>query len=649
MSNAVAAADGLRTAEALKAEGNAAFGKGNVEECLARYHAGVDALALAGAGEEATALRATLLSNMANALLSAKRWHEAAAAATKAVKELATIPAAAGSAALMAKARYRRASALHAGGRSFEALIDLLQIDCRHEPMAGMKREVARAVGLGDLDEAFGVAPSVGGFTAVALDDVPAGHVFFAEAQLVVGVDAAEGEDSASATTESRVRAFTQSLLEMRRSEDPKDQESFRRVGLEMAGSWPRQETDLPAEVRVSVRGAINDLFTAEERAAETEDGMAVSDAVALTALQCRYNCFHRGFFRTCALLNHSCDANAAMKYSPGRSLSLHAQLPDDANSTCIGVVSLVTCRKIRKGEQVTVKYLGDFDFILGVLPRRDLLRASWLFVCDCRRCKSDLEPTAQTEWMRCTAETSAAGEGCGGIVHLPVPPDTDTAVAHSLDDLERLCPQCGKKAAVSEELKRELHDVRLRTLNLVTDFQRPGFLLKDLHDAAVAQRERVARHCHEAHWLHALVVYQFCVLAQRRVEEVFAVALDGRLGYAAASAQLGLENYVAWPAGAKEMARPFRPDLDVLGWHVELERRLIPYYPEAQLWSLHVAIGRLAVLLALAHPTRLADVEDLIVRKAPQFSRTISTAALAALSKVFTSKQLRVVGKALK
>jgi hypothetical protein len=458
---------------------------------------------------------------------------------------------------------------------------------------------------------------------------------------------AAHDEDlsSASSTTESRVATFTRELLNMRRSSEEKQKAGFERVKKEMLGSWPREISDLPDSVLKSVREAIEGLFEPTE--VETQpDGASVKEEVTLIALQCRYNCFHRGFFRACALLNHSCDANAAMKYTPGRSLTAHADL-GDAAFTSLGVVSLVTCRKMKKGELIAVKYLGDFDFILGVLPRRDLLNASWLFVCNCGRCVADLQPGAQTEWVRCTAT-----ESCSGSVHLPVPAKTGTVVAKLADEFVRTCPECGKECRMIDGLIDAAHEVRLGTLQLSVEFHLPNSSLRDIHARAVELRRIVRRWCHDAHWLHTLVLYQTAILAQRRIDEAFNFATEenGRITPTIAAAQFGLDNFVPWRA-EEPAYRPLREEVDLLGWQTELERRLAPFYPEEQLWALHVAIGRLAVLLALAFPQKLPEAESLIVKKAVHFPRSVAARAVAALSRHpdLSAKQLRVVLKALK
>lgn len=635
--------------ETLKQAGNEAFATGDVATCIARYNEAIAALTAVEPSARtaaATQLLTTLHSNCANAHLQQEQWSDAAAAASAALAaaEVAGVE----HSAVVDKARLRRARATFELQMPFAALVDTLHAESLDSAGEKVRRDAARAVGLTDVDEAFALKRFMGGYTAIATQPIRSGTRIFNEAQLITAVhndDDATGDGSAATSTESLVAHFTKELLVLRRSSDTAQRALYARTLREMAGSWPRTLDDIPTTVRDATVEQIDQQLNDEERA-----DASTRDELLLIALQCRYNRFHSGFFRTCALINHACDANAAMKYMPGRSPSFHSDVDPTKISgfDSIGIVGLVACRDIRRDEVISVKYLNDFDFLLGVAARRELLYGSWLFECTCPRCVADDQPDVTCEMVRCTTA------GCGGFAHLPLWTLDDSPVARKAMGIKRPCSVCGAEQSLGEDRAKLLSDVRLQALRVQAEFaQMPIFSLSDLHARIATLRQTVAEHCHGDHWLHRVLLYVFCILAQRRVDECVEFFATGKIAVEAAAQQLGLDTF-RWEVDprTRRYVPHFADTIDVLGWLVELHARICDFYPDNQLWALHMSVCRAAALLAIARPDdMLPAAEALLAPRVRQLDRShcVAMHGLLQQSGRLSAKQLKPFSKLLK
>ena len=171
------------------------------------------------------------------------------------------------------------------------------------------------------------------------------------------------------------------------------------------------------------------------------------------------------------------------------------------------------------------------------------------------------------------------------------------------------------------------------------------------LHRNVYKVRAEIAKYCHKRHWLHTLCIYQFCVVAQRRVDQAFKeIAADPQVRPAIArhAAEFGLKNFDA-ASMAKDPIREPHAEIDALGLFLELEARMKPFYPDSQLWALHVAAGSVAVMIAALFPDRLDTVSPIICSKAVHFPTTMRASIRTVLKASGAStKQLRPIDRAL-
>ena len=90
-------------------------------------------------------------------------------------------------------------------------------------------------------------------------------------------------------------------------------------------------------------------------------------------------NSFGRGLRIETSRFNHSCQPNA----NP-----CHVYDQDQINHEQIRAIS-----DIKKGEEITISYLKEYDFLLRNRQfRQDHLHMGWFFICSCDLCKNEVE-----------------------------------------------------------------------------------------------------------------------------------------------------------------------------------------------------------------------------------------------------------------
>jgi len=90
-------------------------------------------------------------------------------------------------------------------------------------------------------------------------------------------------------------------------------------------------------------------------------------------------NSFGRGLRIETSRFNHSCQPNA----NP-----CHVYDQDQINHEQIRAIS-----DIKKGEEITISYLREYDFLLRNRQfRQDHLNMGWFFICSCDLCKNEVE-----------------------------------------------------------------------------------------------------------------------------------------------------------------------------------------------------------------------------------------------------------------
>ncbi|ESL06300.1 hypothetical protein TRSC58_06028 [Trypanosoma rangeli SC58] len=425
--------DRMQVAEALRQKGNTCFSSGDIDAAAAAYQEAIDLLSpkqkLDGEAEErgtrpltvdgAEGLLAILYSNLSN-VHHIKGKHDASLEAAR----QATLydPS-------FTKAWLRYIQGLRMAGYPFEAFVTLLHrlrplLRCGASSTALKHGKDDVAVVGAPLYEDLGlskVLPHIeldeyeGGLGLVARKAVEPNEVILVEKRFEPFFARLDLGAQSNLTTTRIVAYFATKMHPHQRS----NTETWVRLNKQFKGCWPRSPEDMLPDVRSELSHALRGELPAM-------DDDAFESLFAL-AVMCRYNCFYSGFFRACALANHSCLANAAMKYNP-----------EDET------VTLIAVRSISAGEFVNVKYLSDAHFLMGVGKRRECLR-SWLFWCKCDRCSTDNESFATQEQIQC-------GQ-CHGWTHLPL--TTECAVTRDRDPLlpqEKPCIHCGTIVAWSLE-----------------------------------------------------------------------------------------------------------------------------------------------------------------------------------------------------
>ncbi|CCW66079.1 unnamed protein product [Phytomonas sp. Hart1] len=256
-----------------------------------------------------------------------------------------------------------------------------------HILLKSIEKKLQDELGLSELSPGIELVPFMGGVTLVSRQSFSPGDVVFIEKKYPTPIEA-DLEIFADTVYGTKEIALHFAMLLSR--EQATESVAWRRLQKDFCGVWPRALEEVCEEVEAKVSGHLRAHLRPTSESAFRE--------LLVMALRCRYNCFHTGFFRGCALANHGCRANLAMKYDASR-----------------GVVTMRAVDHVAPGDALLVKYLDDVNFLFGVAHRRELLRA-WGFWCDCARCVRDCDPaTALHEFITCQA--------CGAFTHHPYSP----------------------------------------------------------------------------------------------------------------------------------------------------------------------------------------------------------------------------------
>eukprot|EP00743_Colponemidia_sp_Colp-15_P007686 GILK01008320.1.p1 GENE.GILK01008320.1~~GILK01008320.1.p1 ORF type:complete len:726 (+),score=73.14 GILK01008320.1:176-2353(+) len=440
-----------------------------------------------------------------------------------------------------------------------------------------------------------------GGLSTVAVLPITADQVIFTEKQFVhAQLDAkAPNQTLNELSSETLIKHFSDQLVAAVRLPKAEAKKLWTQLASVMRGSWPRNLNEISPplathfleELRTHHKKDIEEGFVVDEDAHEGTDGESSPKApnksaftvtlkeLAHMAVACRYNCFHSGFFRTCALANHSCNPNAAMKYIAAQNK-----------------VVMVAVRDIAPGEDITVKYLPDLEYVMGVSRRRELLYRSWLFWCDCDRCDADLfdKKNSKHEWIKC----QKCKDPVNGYAHLPnrglYSETADPSIPESSE-----CFGCGEAVTLSKEQTLQA----LQTVELLFNRVRDERLtLVAMGDALMESWNGAAALVHEEHWTHRVQLYCFCLVLGDMIQSSFNFV---------ASKQILPEECteVLFSFG---LAKVPNKGGDLLVALLELWRRIEPFYPSAQAWQLHLMITKLIVLnLMQPQKTAVMDYEE--------------------------------------
>lgn len=492
----------MDVAESLKDKGNAAFVDGDSAAALDHYRAAIAVLDGGAVDPGTTAsqpykdLKRNLYSNLSNVHLALKEYGESCRTAAKALEIDPWF--------VKASLRYVKARMLD--GYAFDAFVYALRhtraaVRQQREENAAAAKDAAQALheletqlsvslGISKLSSGFELVGFEHGVDMISRKHFSPGDVIFAEEKYKTTFDEASinaiSDDAANLSTESIVLRFAEHILAEQQA-NSKEWQSFKR---DFVGAWPRSIEDVSPLALQHVSDFIRPTFPTLDTAAFEE--------LLLVSLICRFNCFYTGFFRTCALANHSCNANIAMKYSP-------------ATQT----VTMTAVKEIQPGELMNVKYLNDAYFLLGLCKRRQLLQA-WLFWCRCPRCVDDNDAaTAVQEFVRCPK--------CAGYTHYPIPaPLCEWSSADPLVNANPPCPQCGEGVAWDEDKLQVFYALPDCQLDNASAQEAGAWLTGKLLTAHSLR-------LHPAHWIHRVLYYLFCLHLDSALQHHFGAIMRAR------------------------------------------------------------------------------------------------------------------------
>ncbi|KAF5223418.1 hypothetical protein ECC02_003437 [Trypanosoma cruzi] len=615
----------MQVAGALKQKGNACFNNGDIDGAAAAYQEAIGLLLqekkgknmpeekngvihdiVGGAGE----LLAVLYSNLSN-LYNIKGDYEVS---WKAAQQ-ATIydPT-------FAKGWLRYIQGRRMDGYPFEAFVTLLRRLrplLRNSPPSTLPKHIAGDVALVEapLYEDLGlsrVLPHIeldeyeGGVGIVARRAVKPNEIILVEKRFETFFAEMDLGAQSDLTTMGIVTHFANKMYPHQCSHS----ETWVRFNKQFKGCWPRRPEEISADVRSELSHAL--------RSQLPEMGDDDFESLFTLAVICRYNCFHSGFFRACALANHSCHANAAMKYNP-----------EDET------VTLIAVRPISAGDFVNVKYLSDAHFLMGVGKRREYLR-SWLFWCKCDRCSMDSENSATQEQIKCPH--------CLRYTHLPFTNEnTETKDHDPLLLPEKPCMHCGASVKWSEDSRAMVSQLVVSFNNItghVTYDRLMTWLLEGMRKISVIR-------VHPDHWLYRILFYFFCVPMTSIVNEgfeqfmamgwhsslvemlmrdvgirrLYIEAIHARTNEGECSKEKcghvseGCSEIIGCGGGAinsasDQLSSEVMGGGDVLYTLCVLWRLISPFYPEYEGWTLHRAICRL-VLFSHTNPNESAALNE--------------------------------------
>lgn len=468
--------------EALKNVGNAAFTRGDIDGAICTYTEALHNMsaimgndAVTAAPEDAAKqLQAILYSNLANAYLHkgdyTHAWQSASAAVSVVPENV--------------KAHVRYVEAKQRGGYPFEAFVYLLRVvrplirelrakrllstaDASHVTNP-IEHALCEELGLTQLSPDIELVDYGGGFTMISRGHFAPGSVVFVEQKYQTFLKEADLSVEWSLTTEKIVLHFAKHL----RPEQAANTETWQEFRRQFQGAWPRAIDNVDADTRETVGTFLRNQFP--------DVDPPDFDELLTTALMCRFNCFHAGFFRVCALANHSCRANIAMK------------LDSDA-----GAVRMIAANEIQPGELMHVKYLSDILFLLGCCKRRALLQA-WLFWCGCDRCAEDnLPETATQEMVTCAA--------CGQYTHYPIRAEMRPQSQDPLLTRDPVCQHCWKRLEWSPEKHDCLNKLLIAPPQGCTAPALGAWLQLKLQETELLD-------VHPGHWIYRMLFYFYCL-----------------------------------------------------------------------------------------------------------------------------------------
>lgn len=578
---------------AIKNDGNAKFAAGDVAGAIADYRRGIAQLEAAppqpSPSASVTALHCLLYSNLSNAYLNSSdfpsSW-KAAAAATR-IDPTAWKPW-----LRFIEARRRDGFPFDALVHSLRYLRPLLRQQREQKRMSAAEAAAALSAVEEPLCDELGIlrlSPDIelveyaGGVAMISRRVFQAGDVLFVEKKY----NRTDFEEKGlmaqqDLTTESIVRYFAARL----RPEQASQSARWQAFKKDFTGAWPRSDEEIDSDTRETVGSNLRSCFPDVPEPAFRE--------LLSTALMCRYNCFHSGFFRTCALANHSCHANIAMKYS-------------SADET----VKMIAVDGIQPGELMNVKYLSDAHYLLGVEKRRELLR-SWLFWCQCDRCLKDSEPSSIAEFVQCPS--------CQAYTHFSSLGVTSTGdpLLHAAEP----CRVCCAPMTWTAEQRALLQDGLMCSFTNSTSFFAAEMLLDWMREQLTLMEQlRV----HPENWVYRLLLYFFSVAVTGMVDRVQAGLAEPHISQSTLDDIRGLfgscglhEYYLARCAAVRDDAvaagvvsadeivqtSPEKGGgCDALKALLVLLQLLSPFYPVNEMWSVHDAICKM-VLLHLVYPT---------------------------------------------
>jgi hypothetical protein len=583
---------------AVKNAGNAKFAAGDVAGSIAEYRAGIhqveQANGAAATSAELKALHCLLYSNLANAYLSCGEFRsswEAAAAATK-IDPTAWKPW-----LRFIEARRRDGYPFDAFVHSLRYLRPLLREETAQKRMSATEASAALSSVEDPLCDELGIlrlSPDIelveyaGGVAMISRRAFQAKDVLFIEKKYARTDFEEKGlMAQPDLTTESIVGYFAERL----RPEQAVSSDRWVAFKKDFNGAWPRSDSEIDADTRETIGSYLRARFPDVPERDFRE--------LLSTALMCRYNCFHSGFFRTCALANHSCHANIAMKYS-------------SADET----VKMMAVDPIQPGELINVKYLSDAHFLLGVGKRRELLR-SWLFWCQCDRCVHDSEPSTVSEHAQCPS--------CQAYTHcalLGFNPAGDPLL-----QAKELCRVCGAPVAWTEAQRSLFQDKLMHTFSESTSFFSGDQLAAWMREQ-LTQTEKLR--LHPENWIYRVLFYFLAIGGTGMVD----MAQEGLSAPHITQGTLDDIKRLFSPCGLEELYMPrlaaVRDDDYVAGTvsrdpfvqaspekggGCELLKALVIlchllawFYPVNQMWSLHDGICKM-VLLHLIYPIPSASL----------------------------------------
>ncbi|CUG87436.1 Hypothetical protein, putative, partial [Bodo saltans] len=432
------------------------------------------------------------------------------------------------------------------------------------------------ALGVTGLHTAFRLrADASGGVSTVAADNINEGRELFVERRWDHEYLAAPASAADNIDNEAHLTHFSKQLIALLAASkdagasDSNSVQAWADVNRALAGSWPRRLEDVPAQQQTAAISVVEKVLSTRTQSNHKNsriqpDTFSSSErrSIAHLALICRYNCFHSGFFRACALLNHSCLPNAAMKFVQ-RDQSVH----------------MLVVSPIKTGDDITVKYLTDADYLEGVGRRRELLWNSWLFWCTCKRCTLDDQSTSTSEFRKCSSSA------CTEYVHCPTPGAESSSSVDPNTTSERLCSACGTVTRWTVEERDRIYTARTAAAQMEGD-------IASISSQFVRLREDVAPLVHPDHWIHRVLLYYFGVKATQAVGHWFQGLLSEQL-LLSAVAPLALRSLSDEPPAERKN----HCGGGLLVALVDLWDRIVPFYPWNEGWALHCAIVRLLVI----------------------------------------------------